>query len=365
MESVQPVIYTPLITKKPRMEWLDAMRGFTMIFVVAYHVCTNGFGEEEKSSMALPLLVLFRMPLFFFISGFLAFKSDFCWTKGRLGMMIWKKVRIQLIPTIIFLFIAIIIQQPKLVEGFKYAMISPTKAGYWFTWTLLQMFIIYYVFDFVETGFKKRSWIPITILWLVSLFAYAILYMPLWFTFAKPNEPDIFNYTCFNQTMRYFHFFLFGNIVRRYWQGWQKLFDSKWFFPLIVTIAVFCCADIFKWHNLKFQWTNLPRTAAMYMIMIIIFMSFRFYKDTFTKEHRVGRFFQYIGVRTLDIYLLHFLFLPNLKMVGNFINTNKHNFVIDITESVLMALLIIGFCCIVSNILRVSPIFKKYLFGRK
>ncbi len=365
MNIVPTATNCTLAGKKPRMEWLDAMRGFTMILVVAYHVCTHGFGEQEKVSMAMPLLVLFRMPLFFFISGFLAYKLDFNWTTGRLGMMIWKKFKIQVIPTIVFLFIAIIIRQRTLVEGLQYALISPTKAGYWFTISLLEMFIIYYIFSFVESKFKTRSWIPIAILWFVALCAYAIVYMPSWFTFPKANEPHILNYTCFIQTMKYFHFFLFGNIVHRYWSGWQKIFDSKWFFPLIVIVTVFCCADIFKWHNLKFQWTNLPRTTAMYLLMTIIFITFRFYKDTFTKQHAIGRFLQYIGVRTLDIYLLHFLFLPNLKMVGDFINSNRKNFVIDVTESVIMALLIIGFCCLVSSILRVSPIFKKYLFGRK
>ena len=57
---------------KKRIEWLDAMRGFTMLLVVAYHVAQFGFGENEKTSAALPFLVLFRMPLFFFVSGFLA-----------------------------------------------------------------------------------------------------------------------------------------------------------------------------------------------------------------------------------------------------------------------------------------------------
>ena len=58
---------------KQRLEWLDAMRGFTMILVVAYHVAQSGFMESEKISASLPFLVLFRMPLFFFVSGFLAY----------------------------------------------------------------------------------------------------------------------------------------------------------------------------------------------------------------------------------------------------------------------------------------------------
>ena len=373
-------------SKKTRLEWLDALRGFTMILVVAYHVSTNGFGEIEKTSMALPFLMLFRMPLFFFISGFLAYKLDFNWTGRRLGMMVWKKFRIQVIPTLVFLLISLIMYHPHFWNHFDRYLATPYKMGYWFTLVLLQMFIIYYVFAFFEKKIPSSlplkgeggnsaneesiaksgstSWIPITVLWLVALVAYAVLYMPSWFKFPKPADESWLNYTSFIQTMRYFHFFVFGNIVHRYWREWQRLFDSKWFFPILIFIVVICCSDIFKWHTLKFQWTNLPRTTAMYGLMLIVFIAFRYYQETFTKQHVVGRCLQFIGVRTLDIYLLHFLFLPNLKMVGDFINVNKKNFVIDISESVAVAILVIAFCCLVSSVLRISPIFRKYLFGR-
>ena len=78
----------------------------------------------------------------------------------------------------------------------------------------------------------------------------------------------------------------------------------------------------------------------------------------------IGRSLQYIGRRTLDIYLIHFLFMPNLPGIGSFFSSNRHNFIMDTTLSVLIGLVIIGFCIITSNILRVSPLFKKYLFGR-
>ena len=65
--------------KKPRLDWLDALRGFTMILVVANHVAGLGFGEEWKHSSAIPFLILFRMPLFFFVSGFLAYKASQIW----------------------------------------------------------------------------------------------------------------------------------------------------------------------------------------------------------------------------------------------------------------------------------------------
>jgi len=365
MENERPAIYTSLENPKKRLEWVDAMRGFTMILVVAYHVSTLGFGETEKTSMALSFLVLFRMPLFFFISGFLAFKPDFNWTGGRLGWMVWKKFKIQMLPTIVFLVISLIMYHPRFWLRLDTIMGSPSKMGYWFTFVLLQMFIIYYVFAYFESKLKQKSWIPITTLWLVALIAYAILYMPSWFHFPKANESSILNYTSFIQTMRFFHFFVLGNIVRRYWISWQRLFDSKWFFPVVTVVVVLCCSDIFKWHNLKFQWTNLPRTLSMYGLMMIVIMTFRYYQESFTCRNWAGRFLQFIGVRTLDIYLLHFLFLPNLKMVGKFIDATPRNFVVDITESVAAALVVIAFCLGASSVLRVSPVFRKYLFGRK
>lgn len=346
-----------------RMEWIDAMRGFTMIMVVAYHVATKGFDENIKMSSTLPFLVLFRMPLFFFISGFLAYKTDFTWTPRRLGMMIWKKTKIQVIPTLVFLCIALVMLRPNFGEGFIDALKSPTKGGYWFTWSLLHMFVVYYMFSFFENRWNKRnSWVPITVLWFIALFGYATLYMPSWFTYHKDL---FFYYSSLNMTMTYFHFFLFGNIVRRYWQGWQKLFDSKWFLPLIIIVVFFACADFLKWHTLRFQWTNLPRTTSMYLLLVIVFMFFRYYKDSFTKHTRLGRFLQYLGVRTLDIYLIHFLFIPHMPQIGQFLNDSKGNIILDVTISLFAAILVIAFCCLVSSVLRMNPLLKRVLFGRK
>ena len=82
------------------------------------------------------------------------------------------------------------------------------------------------------------------------------------------------------------------------------------------------------------------------------------------EQTRFGNGLQFIGRRTLDIYLLHYFFLPKLPMVGEFFRLNRHNFVLDTTASLAVALLVVCFCIITSQLLRVSPFFKKYLFGR-
>jgi len=112
------------------------------------------------------------------------------------------------------------------------------------------------------------------------------------------------------------------------------------------------------------EWAVVSLTLARFALLTIVFMYFRHYHQYFTKMTTVGRTLQYIGRRTLDIYLIHLLFLPNLPTIGTFFKTYQHNFIVDTTLSVLIALVVIGFCCVTSNILRISPFLRKWLFGR-
>lgn len=346
------------------------MRGFTMILVVAYHVAQMTFGINEKSSSSLPFLVLFRMPLFFFVSGFLAYKADFLWNWPNALRLTWKKVKIQVLPALVFLCVFIVLRKTQFCNTFLYAMKSPTKCGYWFTWVLLHMFVIYYMACLLQQWVNGK-WLKahcqfhhavIWLLWLLSLFVYETLYLPKQFTYTQDL---FFRYSSLIKTMNFLPFFLFGNLAHRYWDKVQKVADSSWFFPLLTIVAFVSCADIFRWHTLQFQWTNLPRTVAIYSLLMMVVIFFRHYQSWFTQEHPVGRGLQYIGVRTLDIYLLHFILLPQLPAVGVWFNQNRPNFILEITASVSLALLVIAFCLLASHLLRISPVFRQYLFGRK
>lgn len=70
-----------------RIEWIDAMRGFTMLIVVWYHVCLNTYCGESYDVFTL-FFKTFRMPLFFFISGFIAFRLGEINTSQRFPLLI-------------------------------------------------------------------------------------------------------------------------------------------------------------------------------------------------------------------------------------------------------------------------------------
>jgi fucose 4-O-acetylase-like acetyltransferase len=353
--------------KKPRLEWLDALRGFTMILVIANHVAGLGFGLSPKVSSSMQFLVMFRMPLFFFVSGFLAYKASQLWDIKNLSMLMLKKIRVQTIPTIVFFLIGAAILGKQFMPTVEDWLTRPLKGGYWFTIVLLYMFIVYYLFSYVESKLKWKSWIPITFLFLISLCCYETCYQPKYFSWAfgwRGAPSEFMDTSSISQLFLYFPFFLYGNIVRRYWEGAQRIMDSKWFYPLLIIVVIFSALDALKWHTLRMTWAIIPLTLARFALLTIVFMYFRHYQQYLTKYTIIGSTFQYIGRRTLDIYLIHYLFLPNLPTIGSFFNQYRHNFVLDTSLSFFLALLVIGFSIITSNILRISPFFKKWLFGR-
>ena len=391
---------------KPRLGWLDALRGFTMLLVVTNHVALKSFGMQIRWSAALQFFLLFRMPLFFFISGFLAYKASRIWNARTLGELTLKKLRVQIIPTAVFflLFLAMIPTTP-FIDSLNEALASSMKAGYWFTLVLLYMLLTFYLFSYVESiifrryggaGAREREnrssadtnakgiLVPsasneavprtpappilILLLFLVSLCLFETCYLPRQFSWAMghkgpPNE--FMNYSSLVEMIRYFPFFLYGAIVHRYWEHAQRLMDSRWFYPVVVLLALITTIEVIKWHYFRLEWASLPHTLAMFLLLTMVFMFFRHYSDFFSDKTVLGRGLQFIGRRTLDIYLLHYFFLPKLPMVGEFFRVNRHNFILDTTAALAVALVVVAFCVITSQLLRVSSFLKKYLFGRE
>lgn len=215
--------------KKTRIEWLDAMRGFTMILVVMFHVSTQSFCQLDNSSSSTPFLLLFRMPLFFFVSGFLVYKPTFEWSIKQYISLVAKKVRIQLLPTIIFFILCVSIRHENIFVTMVEFLSTPAKGGYWFTWSLLHLFLFYYTIQIVLNKFSKSrkiKWDTVFIIfWCIAVLLYFMLFMPSKFNFNTP----FWDYSSLTQTIKYLQFFIVGILARHYWGQIENIFDSKIF----------------------------------------------------------------------------------------------------------------------------------------
>ena len=72
----------------------------------------------------------------------------------------------------------------------------------------------------------------------------------------------------------------------------------------------------------------------------------------------------FVGSRTLDIYYLHYFFIPNLSFMKGFLSSGPGNSIIGmLTIGLTISALVIGLCMLISGILRSSPVLAAWLFG--
>lgn len=166
--------------------------------------------------------------------------------------------------------------------------------------------------------------------------------------------------------MKYFLFFALGTLVRKHFDKVQKILDNEKITALGI-IAFFLTIFIVYHYGCE---TN-PFYRHIYFIfsgglgLMLVFSFFRKYQNSFTQDSKIGKMLQYIGRRTLDIYLLHYFFLPrNLSSLGEFF-INNANPTLEFIVSMILAIIVVGACLLMSNVIRISPLLGHYLFGVK
>ena len=351
-----------------RIEWIDALRGFTMILVVFSHIEVFGFGIPSNTVNSF--FSQFRMPLFFFISGFIAFRAGEVWDRKYYTRQMLKKMRIQIIPTLFFgLLFSITVfshlhnQTPS--SSILMFIDNPAKLGYWFTIALLAMFVIYYSVSFALARCKLSTRQAVLaaialILYLITLAGSTTIYsypVARWFS--------IFNF------MLYFQFFVFGNIFACYQERIFRFLQRPNIIAVIILLlfGLFIVNSFIKSSSLidSLVWRVVSKMLVeviRYLGILSVVSAFRHYEHSFSSNTRIGRSLQYIGKRTLDVYLLHYFLIPQLPMVGDFF-MKAENTVLLATCATILALLVIAFCLMISNFIRTSPTLAYYLFGVK
>lgn len=73
---------------------------------------------------------------------------------------------------------------------------------------------------------------------------------------------------------------------------------------------------------------------------------------------------QFVGRRTLDIYVLHYFFPISTIEIGKFFQVSI-NPVLEFFVNGFIAILVILICLIVSNVIRMSSFLRHHLFGVK
>lgn len=149
------------------------MRGFTMILVVLSHVSSFGLGLAGASDVTSyhAFLGQFRMPLFFFVSGFVLFKSGYDWNAGNSFRFLKKKFSVQIISPFIFLLTSVIVHQNLVLSD---CLMNPQKAGYWFTFTLFEYYMLYIFIHALADVCRLKGYAKDIVLLAIGLGLYAV-----------------------------------------------------------------------------------------------------------------------------------------------------------------------------------------------
>ena len=338
----------------PRLKYIDAMRGLAILLVVFSHV-TNAYVKMPITNASFAgvyyMMTMFRMPLFFFVSGFFAYRAAERWDRATVGRVSFKKFKAQIVGLAVFCFLYGIIMRSGHFDFIR------TSNPYWFTESLFEMFFIYLGVALLERKTGNTRLMPV----LLAIAAIApFLYnhatqgvrLPEWLAALQPWH-----------TVNYFPYFMLGIFARKYeWQLW-RIVDNQYFRGAV--IAIFFSLVIFYGcnHRYSLQW-DFVQTAMRLTGLMTVLVTFRAYRDSFEAGNRTGDALCFIGKRTLDIYYLHYFFIPDLSFMKGFLSTGPGN-------SVLMMLIlgltisaaVVALCLLVSAVLRSSTVLASWLFG--
>ena len=337
---------------KQRIGYIDAMRGFTMILVIFAHVCHFCFGNDRMGYN--PFFVLFRLPCFFMLSGWL-FEPV---SRNSFKTVARHKAMVQLVPT--FVFLLLLAPPPEFFH-----QLGAMKGGYWFTFALFEFFILYMII--VRAG---KYWTPILAFSItIASFIYARYYDSL-----KSSSEGFLLLMIYMlgflsvTTWRFFLFFYIGTWIRRHFDAFIQ-WTSKPIVILLISVAFFLIASTSHKDNLWFEMIRFYAGGITGMIMIFTLFRLLYTSSILHRPssiiHHPSSFLKYVGTRTLDIYLLHFFFLPRFLMEYAPQLQVYDSRLIEFAVFMALSLIILVLCLITSYIIRLSPFLGQYLFGVK
>lgn len=324
--------------EKKRIAYLDAIKCLAILLVIDFHVLEKS-GFKPYENLASQMLYAPVMPLFFFASGFLAYKQSMSLKE------VWDNIRRKfvflVIPALVFR-----VGMDLMNHNNPLRLLFEGMHGYWFTIVLFECFLVYYLITLV---IKNEKW-RIGVLLALSLAGIGMLAV------NKDFGPALFD---FRRLTKFFQFFVLGTLAMKYRPKYESLMNNEIFkatFILSSFIVLFLLT--YDMPNVLHQF--LRDVALRYFTTFAIISFFFCQESSFQRESRVNTLVSHIGQNSLAIYLIHFFFLP-LKPEWS----DNLNMITVHLLSILYTVAITALCLVFIKFLSNSKFIKKYMLGKK
>jgi fucose 4-O-acetylase-like acetyltransferase len=312
------------------------IKGAAIIFVVVGHLLQYTVIDFDHNIL-WRFIYSFHMPLFFFVSGFLAF-----FTKKKGFNLILDRFKSLIIPffswAIVYYFI-----RDNLDKGFLIYMrdlVLVPDIGLWFLWVL---FFCYLILAIVK-------WLKFKLYFSVFLICTSLLLL----SFVLKN--NIFG---LNLLAKQLPFFFFGFLVNNYKTFfYDKLQNNK-----IIIIVLFLLSASFWMRKEDPLFYSIINLGAFFKLGYIIYVGVLGILSTLIvflqiKDNTDNKFFltlSFLGKHTLSIYAIHFLLIDYVHIDYN----NYYYFLLFI-----YCLIIIVLCVLIEYLFRLNSTASKIFFAK-
>lgn len=331
--------------KKARIEYIDAMRGFAMFTVIYGHITLLVF---HVKTICFDIICSFHMPLFFFICGFMSYSS---YTKQLMKKRIRNRILCQLLPTIIVATLYCL----SFSIPFDTVITDIMKAGYWFTFVMVELFLFYMLYISITNRYKIN--ITSQTLFLIFLILGSNIIKSLLFKYNIFTHP-IALITSFPLIVIHLPYFIFGILAKMHFDLFLKILHHR--YSILFALSAFIGL---------FFYDPFGRSAFIqgFLGIIIVYRFFEFYKIFFSNQTFIGRSLGYIGKYTLEIYLIHYFFIHSLKEYAQYVDINAiySSWIVELIIFTIISIIILGLSLCTIKFTKISPILYSLLFGFK
>lgn len=337
-----------------RIESIDALRGFAIFMVVFSHIATH---ISQMPSLLCDVCIRWRMPLFFFISGFLI--HSLMIDANKLKAKVKNRLTKQLYPTLVvfFMFVALssYISETNLTDCLYDALFAPMKYGYWFTISLVEVFISFAVLSYILVKYSC----PLRYKKVMIAIFCILLVVPVYLLEGDGLGHGVIgafvDLFCMVRTLKLAFFFYLGVLCGLYSELFIKIVSNKIFTLSSIAIFVFCYLMEARFF---FVFSEIAGVFAVITIFVQI--------HNLIPDNKAISYLKTIGKLTLPIYLFHYfiiVLLQNIPRVSESLKFASQYPIIEFMAFTMLAVIIIRCSLLIDKVLAIKPTIHKMIFN--
>ena len=295
---------------KQRLEYIDALRGLAILLVVFMHVPQYGFGQSI-GGYYMEMAILLAVPLFFFISGlFVPLEITPPISIKKIG----KRLHSILLPTFLIGGFYVLINHIPVLDMLQ----DKFKAGYWFTITLFEFFLIVDMIRLMACKSQKLF----KLFLIGACFVCYGLSMP---TVQRMYGDIVIAHILGIAQWKYFIFFVLGMFVKH---NAGMIYSDKGGLAIVIVFLIVYAANAIGNFQLNGLLYNINLLLKEISIVLLAYYVFYTYRSKLSSQTRMGRWLSKIGTYTLEIYLIHYFVLPrNLNLLVDYSDLERNSLI--------------------------------------